>query len=152
MKTFKIDNIEIKNQYILAPMAVFTDYSFRTLAASFGSDLVYTEMLYCESFVCKSKATLLDLNMTKVDKKTYQAKIALQIFGGKKEHIVKSIPIIEKEAEYDFLDFNCGCPVPKVVKQNAGSKWLTRIDELYDLLKELVKISHKPVLVKMRTG
>ena len=113
MKTFKIDNIEIKNQYILAPMAGFTDYSFRTLAASFGSDLVYTEMLSCESVVCKSKATLLDLNMTKVDKKTYQAKIALQIFGGKKEHILKSIPIIEKEAEYDFLDFNCGCPVPK---------------------------------------
>ena len=152
MKTFKIDNIEIKNRYILAPMAGFTDYSFRTLAANFGADLVYTEMVSCESALYKSKATLFDLEMTRKDRKAHNAKIALQIFGGKKEHILKSIPIIEKEADYDFLDFNCGCPVPKVVRQNAGSKWLTRLDELYDLLKELIKISHKPVLLKIRTG
>lgn len=153
MKTFQIAGIEIPSRYVLAPLAGYTDYSLRKLSADYGAGLVYTEMESCESLYYKSKATQQDLKDTHLDKQTEgDTKLALQIFGGKKDIILKSVPLFEERGNYDFLDFNCGCPVPKVIRQNAGSSWLNRPDELVDLMKELVKISSKPVIIKMRIG
>lgn len=153
MKTIKISSsLTLPNRYILAPMAGLSDYALRQMCYKHHVGLTYTEMVSCESVIYKSKATFFDLETTHLDKKSKKHLLALQIFGGKKESILKSIPIIEKIAKYDILDFNCGCPVNKVVKQNAGSKWLTRIDELIDLVKDMVKISSVPVSIKLRTG
>lgn len=153
MKTFHIANIEIKNRFVLAPLAGFTDYSLRKLCSDYGAGFVYTEMESCDSILFNSKATIEDLNATKLDKKNCpEAKLAMQIFGGKKDVILSSIPAFEHYGEYDFLDFNCGCPVPKVIKQKAGSSWLNRPEELIDLLKEMVKVSNKPVICKIRLG
>lgn len=153
MKTFQIAGIEIPNRYVLAPLAGFTDYSMRKMSYEKGAGLCYTEMESCEALVFGSKITIKDLEDTKLDKKNFpDQKLVLQIFGGKKDIILKSIPIVEQYAQYDFLDFNCGCPVPKVIRQQAGSYWLNRQDELVDLMKELVKVSSKPVIIKIRIG
>lgn len=153
MKSFLIADIQIKNRYVLAPLAGFTDYSLRKLCSDYGAGLVYTEMESCDSILFNSKATIEDLTATKLDKKNCpDTKLAMQIFGGKKDVILSSIPAFEHYGDYDFLDFNCGCPVPKVIKQKAGSSWLTHPDELLDLLKEMVKISKKPVICKIRLG
>lgn len=153
MKTFNIAGIELKNRYVLAPLAGFTDYSLRRLASEYGAGLTYTEMESCESLLYNSKETIEDLKNTHLDKKYCPTtKLALQIFGGKAENILKSIPMVEKYADYDFLDFNVGCPVPKVIRQSAGSYWLNREDELLELLKNMVRISSKPVIVKIRIG
>lgn len=153
MKTFQIAGTEIRSRYILAPLAGYTDYSLRKLASDNGAGLVYTEMESCESLYYNSKQTKKDLQDTHLDKETEPGtKLALQIFGGKKDIILQSIPMFENLGEYDFLDFNCGCPVPKVIKQNAGSSWLTRPDELVDLMRDVVRLSSKPVIIKIRIG
>ena len=153
MKSFSIAGITIKNRYVLAPLAGYTDYSMRKICVENHAGLVYTEMESCESIYYKSKVTKQDLLDTHLDSKTKgEAKLALQIFGGKQDIILKSIPLFEEFAQYDFLDFNCGCPVPKVIRQNAGSAWLKRGDELIELMKEIVKISSKPVIIKIRIG
>lgn len=153
MKGFKIADIEIPSRYVLAPLAGFSDYSLRKMASDYGAGLVYTEMESCEAICYHSQATIDDAKATLLDKRTENnTKLALQIFGGKKESVLKSIPIFESLGSYDFLDFNVGCPVPKVMKQQAGSFWLNRQDELFSLLKEMVKISSKPVIVKIRIG
>ena len=153
MKSFSIAGIEIPNRYVLAPLAGYSDYSMRKMCSDNGAGLVYTEMESCESLYYKSKATQKDLFDTKRDRQTEgNTKLALQIFGGKKDIILKSVPLFEEFADYDFLDFNCGCPVPKVIRQNAGSSWLNREDELIDLMKDLVSLSKKPVIIKIRIG
>lgn len=153
MKPFSIAGIEIKNRYVLAPLAGFTDYAMRKLSYDYGAGLLYTEMESCEALCFNSKLTIEDIKNTKLDKANCpDGKLALQIFGGKEESILKSIPIVEEYGDYDFLDFNCGCPVPKVIKQHAGSYWLNREDELIPLLKRMVSISSKPVIVKIRIG
>jgi tRNA-dihydrouridine synthase B len=150
---FSIAGIALKDRYVLAPLAGFTDYSLRKMASDNGASLVYTEMSSCEALVYQSQATLQDIHDTRLDKKNCpDSKLALQIFGGKKDVILRSVPLFEQEGDYDFLDFNCGCPVPKVIRQNAGSAWLARPDELVELMGELCKISHKPVLIKIRLG
>lgn len=60
--------------------------------------------------------------------------------------------VFESYGEYDFPDFNCGLPVPKVLKQNAGFFWLRKPEEMIELLSETVKISKKTILVKIRLG
>lgn len=151
-KPIYINGIKIDNRYILAPMAGISDYALRYLAYKYGAGLTYTEMVSCESLIYSSKATLFDLAMTRKDKANKNHKLSLQIFSGNPKMVLESIPLLEKNACYDFLDFNCGCPVPKVVKQHAGSYWLNRIDELISLLKQMVHISNKPVTIKIRTG
>lgn len=152
-KTFNIAGITLKNRYVLAPLAGYSDYSLRNLCSFYGSSLNYTEMISAEALVYNSKETIKDVEDTLLDKKfNKDSKLALQLFGGKKDHILQAIKILEKYGNYDFLDFNCGCPVNKVVKQNAGSAWLKRLDELYSLLKEMVSISSKPVILKTRIG
>ncbi len=153
MKPFSIAGTEIKNRYVLAPLAGFTDYAMRKLSYDYGAGLLYTEMESCEALCFNSKLTIEDIKNTKLDKANCpDGKLALQIFGGKEESILKSIPIVEEYGDYDFLDFNCGCPVPKVIKQHAGSYWLNREDELIPLLKRMVSISSKPMIVKIRIG
>lgn len=153
MKGFRIASVEIDNRYVLAPLAGFTDYSMRKMCSDCGAGLVYTEMESCDSILYHSQATIVDLLATKLDKKNCPtSRLALQIFGGKKDIVLKSIPVFESYGDYDFLDFNCGCPVPKVLKQKAGSGWLKRPDEMIELLGEMVKISKKPVICKIRLG
>lgn len=152
-KTFSIAGIEIPNRYVLAPLAGFTDYSLRKLSADMGAGLVYTEMESCESLIHDSQATWEDLRNTLLDAKNEKnTRLALQIFGGKSESILRSIPLFETGGHYDFLDFNIGCPVPKVMRQKAGSYWLNRLDELFPLLEKMVSVSRKPVIVKIRIG
>ncbi len=153
MKTWNIAGIEIGNRYALAPLAGFTDYAMRKISYDKGARLLYTEMESCEALYYGSKLTIEDIRQTKLDKENCpEGKLALQIFGGKEESILKTIPLIEENGDYDFLDFNCGCPVPKVIKQRAGSYWLNREEELLSLLRKMVSLSSKPVIVKIRIG
>ena len=153
MSRLVIAGVEIENPFCLAPLAGYTDYAMRKISSDYGAGLLYTEMESCEALFYRSKATIQDLLDTKLDKKNCQnSKLALQIFGGKEDVILHTIPMIEELASYDLLDFNCGCPVPKVIRQQAGSYWLKRQDELIHLVKEMVKISNKPVILKMRIG
>lgn len=146
-KTFKIGSIELANRYVLAPMAGYTNHSLRTLVKEAGAGLTYTEMISATALMYGNHKTFDMLPRDKSEKP-----LALQLFGGDIDAVIKSIPIVEKEAVYDFLDFNMGCPVPKVMKQKAGSFWLKRTDEVYDLLHKMVQTSRKPVVIKIRAG
>ena len=127
MSRLVIAGVEIENPFCLAPLAGYTDYAMRKISSDYGAGLLYTEMESCEALFYRSKATIQDLLDTKLDKKNCQnSKLALQIFGGKEDVILHTIPMIEELASYDLLDFNCGCPVPKVIRQQAGSYWLKR--------------------------
>jgi len=147
MKTFKIANIEIKNRYIQAPLAGYTNFSMRELARRYGAGLTYTEMTSSTALVYQNQRTF-DM----IPKATEKGPVAFQLFGGNKDEIIKSIPLAENFGKYDILDFNAGCPVKKVIKQEAGSFWLTKEEELYDLARSMVEVSSKPVTFKIRLG
>ena len=146
-KTFKIGNIELANKYVLAPMAGYTNKPLRVIARECGAGLVYTEMISATALAYNNQKTF-DM----LPKDNSESPLALQLFGGDKDIVLNAISFVEKEAKYDFLDFNMGCPVPKVMKQEAGSYWLKRQDEVYDLLHSMVQKSHKPVIIKIRLG
>lgn len=148
IKEFKIDSVTLKNRYVEGPMAGFTDLAMRTLAFEHGASLAYTEMISANALAYGSSETL---DMVKDTQKDI-GPVALQLFGSEIPNIKKAIAIVETYGKYTFLDFNLGCPVPKVMKQNAGSHLLKDLDYLYTLMKTIVETSHHPVIAKTRLG
>lgn len=145
----KIGNVELKNNIILAPMAGITNLAYRKMLKSFGCGLVVSEMISDFALIYGNKETL---KMIETTEEEYP--LSVQLFGGSKESLIKGAKILLEKGNFEILDINLGCPVPKVVKENAGSSWLKkeRQEELYEAIKGVVEISNKPVSVKIRIG
>lgn len=147
MKTFKIGSITLKNRFVMAPLAGYTNHALRQIAALGGAALTYTEMISANALIYDNKKTA-----SMLPSGPEQVPVALQLFGGDPEVIFEAEKILNKQAYFDLLDFNMGCPVPKVMKQRAGSYWLKRQAEIYELLRGMVKLTSKPVVIKTRLG
>jgi nifR3 family TIM-barrel protein len=57
-----------------------------------------------------------------------------------------------EERPFSILDFNMGCPVPKVVNNGEGSALMKNPELVEEILTALVKAVKKPVTVKIRKG
>jgi nifR3 family TIM-barrel protein len=143
----KIGDLEIKGHVILGPMAGVTTLAYREFMKPFGVALSYSEMVSDCGLVYENKKTYEYLATSEVDRP-----VGIQLFGFDAEKTCRAIEICEKEAEYDVLDINLGCPVFKVTKTGAGSAWLKKPNDLYYYMKKICETSHKPVTAKIRLG
>ncbi|QAA23919.1 tRNA dihydrouridine synthase DusB [Sporolactobacillus terrae] len=143
----KIGPIEMKNQVILAPMAGVCNTAFRLIAKRFGAGLVCAEMVADRGIIHHNQRTL---DMLYVDER--ERPLSLQIFGGSRETLVQAAKYVDKNTNADIIDINMGCPVPKVTKCDAGSRWLLDPDKIYEMVAAVVDAVDKPVTVKMRKG
>ena len=145
---FKIGNVEIKNQVILAPMAGYSNTSFRKIIKEMGAGLIYAEMVSDKALSYQSKKTLDLLKMSEEERP-----IAQQIFGSDVETFVEAARIVEKEMAPDIIDINMGCPVPKVaVSAQAGSALLKNPEKIREIVSAVVSAVSVPVTVKIRSG
>ena len=145
---FKIGNVKMKNNVVLAPMAGISNSSYRTIIKDMGCGLIYAEMVSDKAIFYKSKKTIDMLYMT-----DYERPIAQQIFGSDKESFVSSAKFIYENMHPDIIDINMGCPVPKVaVRAQAGSALLKNPEKVYDIVSSVVKAVPIPVTVKIRSG
>ena len=145
---FKIGNLTIENQIILAPMAGVSNSPFRKLTRSFGAGLVFAEMVSDKGLMYDNEKTKKLLYMTDVEKP-----MAQQIFGSDLDTMVQAALYIDKNSNCDIIDINMGCPVPKVaIKAQAGASLMKNPDLIYDIVSEIVKKVTKPVTVKIRSG
>lgn len=76
---------------------------------------------------------------------------SLQLFGSDPKIIAEMAKRIE-ERPFAVLDFNMGCPVPKVVNNGEGSALMKHPRLAGEILTALVKAVKKPVTVKIRKG
>ncbi|MCD2255937.1 tRNA dihydrouridine synthase DusB [Agrilactobacillus fermenti] len=144
---WKIGDVTIPNQIVVAPMAGITNAAFRITAKEFGAGLVVCEMISDRGIMHHNQKTM---SMLFVDPNEHP--ISIQIFGGTKETLVQAAEFIDQNTSADIIDINMGCPVNKVVKTDAGARWLLDPDKVYEMVKAVVSNVHKPVTVKMRTG
>lgn len=144
---FKIRDIVIENDVVMAPMAGITNMAFRKIVKEFGAGLVYSEMV-SDKALCYGNAKTID--MLQVDETEHP--VSIQLFGGEVETMVKAAMYIDQHSNCDIIDINCGCPVNKVLKANAGSKLLQNPQLIYDIVKGIVDHVEKPVTVKIRSG
>lgn len=141
-----IGNIDLQGNLVLAPMAGVTDLPFRILCKEQGADLIYTEMVSAKGIMYNNKNTE---DLLRIDDK--ERPVALQLFGSDPDIISEQAKRIE-ERNFDILDINMGCPVPKVVNNGEGSALLKNIPLAAKIIEKTVKAIEKPVTVKFRKG
>ena len=145
---WKIGDVEIQNQVVLAPMAGVCNLAFRTICKEMGCGLIYAEMVSDKAIVYNNKKTIDMLSMT-----DFERPIVQQIFGSDKESFVEAAKFIYNNMHPDIIDINMGCPVPKVaVRAQAGAALLKDLDKIYDIVKSVVDSVPIPVTVKIRSG
>lgn len=146
-KKLKIGNVELDNNLILGPMAGYTDLPFRMVCEKYNPGLVVTEMVSAKGLYYDSENTKELLNLG-----TKKLPTAVQIFGSETKPMGFAAKYLCDNNIGEIIDINMGCPAPKIVKNGDGSKLLTDLDLLYDVVKSVVDNSNKPVTVKIRKG
>lgn len=146
-KPFQIGDIVLDNRVVLAPMAGVCNSAFRLTVKEFGAGLVYAEMISDKALNLRNKKTM---DMLYIDDREYP--MALQIFGGDKENLVEAAKYVDQYTNAAIIDINMGCPVNKVIKCEAGAKWLLDPNKIYEMVSAVVDAVKKPVSVKMRIG
>ena len=145
---WKIGNVKIDNQVVLAPMAGICDSPFRTIAKEMGCGLVSTEMVSDRGLVYDNTRTQDMLQMT-----DFERPISQQLFGSTPETMKKASSYIYEYMKPDIIDINMGCPVRKVaIKGQSGSALLKDPDKAYSIVREVVDTVPVPVTVKIRSG
>lgn len=142
----KIGNVEIKNNIALAPMAGVTDLPFRLLCKEQGCGLMCTEMVSAKAVLYNNKNTE-DLMRTVPE----EHPIALQLFGSDPQ-IMADIAKRLSEREFDIIDVNMGCPVPKVVNNGEGSALMRNPVLVGKIVETMANALDKPLTVKIRAG
>ena len=145
---WKIRDIVIPNQLVLAPMAGNTNEAFRIICKEMGCGLVMAEMVSDKAIGFKNVKTI---KMTKVN--PIEHPISMQIFGADIESLVNAAKFIDLKSDADIIDINMGCPVNKVAKKSgAGASLLQDPNKVYEIVKSVVEAVSKPVTVKIRLG
>ena len=146
MSKLVIGNVTLDNQVILAPMAGVTDLPFRLQCRKQGAGLVCMEMVSAKAIYYNNKNTDALLEVSPLE-----CPASLQLFGSDARIIAEMAKRIE-ERPFSILDFNMGCPVPKVVNNGEGSALMKNPKLVEEILTALVKAVKKPVTVKIRKG
>ena len=145
---WKIGNVELENQVVLAPMAGICDSAFRRIAKSMGCGLIETEMVSDKAIMYENTRTHEMLYMTDAERP-----ISQQIFGAEVESFRIAAKYICENMNPDIIDINMGCPVPKVaVRSQAGSALLKNPPKIGEIVEAVTESVNVPVTAKIRSG
>ena len=142
---WKIGDVEIPNRVVVAPMAGISNAAFRVTVKEFGAGLVVCEMISDKGIKLRNKKTL---EMLYIDEREYP--LSVQIFGGDKETLVEAAKFVEENTQAAIIDINMGCPVNKIIKAEAGAKWLLDPNKVHEMVHAVSSAVSLPVT--MRTG
>lgn len=141
-----IGNLELDTPIALAPMAGISDLPYRVICRKFGCGLTVSEMVSAKGLLYKNEKTFAMLQIDEAERPT-----AIQLFGSIPEELAEAARIVEARGA-DIIDFNMGCPVPKVVNNGEGSALMKTPELAGKILEAMVKAVRIPVTVKFRAG
>lgn len=147
MNGFSIGSVKVPNLTVLAPMAGVSDLSFRVIAHEHGCGLVCGEMISAKGLIYHNRNTAALLATDPAEHP-----VALQLFGGEPAVLAAAARLMTEMADFEILDLNMGCPVPKVVKNCEGSALMRRPQLVGEIVSAVCAAVPKPVTVKIRKG
>ncbi|MFC1704767.1 tRNA dihydrouridine synthase [Nanoarchaeota archaeon] len=146
----KLGNLKIKNQFMLAPMSLYSDAALIKLCYDYGCSYAFTELLPTAAFIRK-----LGHLLPKIDTK---CNIGIQFVTNDVDELKESIRMVNEHEFYPNLknvksiDLNLGCPKTSTTKFNIGSALLNQPKIVRSLFKTMKKYSKLPVSAKIRLG
>ena len=140
-----IGNVALSSNVIMAPMAGVTDTAYRRLLKEQGAGLTCTEMVSAKGIFYKNKNNKMILQ-TAPD----EHPVAVQLFGS--DPVIMASMAERIAEDFDIIDVNMGCPVPKIVNNGEGSALMKTPELAGRILSTMVRVLSKPVTVKFRKG
>ena len=142
----QIGNIKLGAPLVLAPMAGITDLPFRVICRRLGCGMTVSEMVSAKGLLYKNVKTTEMLRIEDSERPT-----AIQLFGSVPAELAEAAKMVEASGA-DIIDFNMGCPVPKIVNNGEGSALMKNPQLAYEVLAAMVAAVKIPVTVKFRAG
>ena len=143
-----------KTPIFLAPMAGVTDTAFRILVRELIDDatarknlLMFSEMVSAAGVHYRNEKTLAMLETVAAERPT-----AIQIFGSDPAICAEAAAYVEQLGSAAVIDFNCGCPAPKIFNNGEGSALMKNPALVEKILFAIKKAVTLPVSVKIRLG
>lgn len=147
MSKWKIGNIELENQVVVAPMAGISNQAFRSIVKECNPGLIYAEMVSTNGLIYDNQKT-----MKMLETHAEEHPLTMQVFGGDKEVMKDGAILVDKYCEADIIDVNFGCPAGKVNKSGGGAKWMLDPDAAKEAVELIIKNVNHPVTAKFRIG
>ena len=147
MNPMKLGAFAFDDPIFLAPMAGVTDTSYRVIAHGMGCPLAFAEMVSSQGIHYRNEHTM-NMLRTEPDERP----IAMQIFAKSAAMAAEAAAYIEELGTADILDFNMGCPAPKVVRNGEGSALMRDPKRAEEILTAIRRATRLPFTVKMRLG
>jgi len=144
--TFKVREIPVYGDAILAPMDGYSDWPFRSLCRELGSAMSYTEFVKVEMILHRSKRPIAKLKFTSAERP-----VVFQIYGEDPDLIVKAA-LKAQFLEPDIIDINMGCPARTVTHRGAGVGLMRTPLKVAHIFKKLGCLLDVPVTAKIRLG
>jgi len=129
---------------ILAPLSGYTDLPYRRAARKCGCVYAFTEMIDAASLAYARKRS--ELMLLRGEDEPF---LGVQLVGADTEHLKIALDVLN-EYNFDILDFNLGCPVPKVAKKGAGAELGRRVDRALDCFSLFRERSRHRLSAKIR--
>ena len=142
----RIGSIQLRNPFILAPLAGYTDLPFRLLCQEYGAGLTVSEMISCHGLTYCQPPTIQMLATTPAEQP-----FSVQLFGAE-PGIMGDAAAILADYHLDIIDINMGCPVRKVIKKGAGCALMRTPELAAQIIRQVVNNTDRPVTVKFRSG
>ena len=161
----KIGNEELRHGIFLAPMAGFTDYSFRRICWAQGAEYTVSEMVSAKALCYELESKKIKPEQSKTaplaEVREDELPMAIQLFGSEPEFVAEAAKMIEdrsykgcrSKSAPTAIDINMGCPMHKIVGNGEGSALMKDPILAAKIVETTVKkLNNTPVTVKIRAG
>jgi tRNA-dihydrouridine synthase B len=146
-ETFRFGALSVPSRYHLAPLAGYTNLSFRcAIRALGGLGLATTDLVNARALLTRSRRTMELIQTSPEDRP-----VAVQIYGSNADEMSEAARWLEAYG-VSSVDINMGCPVHKVVRGGGGSAMMCDRVNTVGLVRRIVEAVRIPVSVKMRLG
>ena len=148
-RRYEVVGKDIFPNVYLAPMSGVTDISFRRLISRIAggrTGLLVSEFITVEGLTRMNPRICRQMAFAPEEKP-----FTVQIYGGEADRMAWGASMVE-DAGAQFVEINCGCPAPKIVRKGGGSGLLRDLDNLKAILAAVKKAVKIPVTVKVRVG
>ena len=129
---------------IMAPLSGFTDLAYRRAARKGGCHYAFTEMVDAASLAFANGNG--EFLLLRGEEEEF---FATQLVGADPEMLKRACAKLN-ERDFTLLDFNLGCPVPKVVKKGAGAALGQNIKSAHECFAVLSRESRFQLTAKLR--
>ncbi len=140
----KINRIYPDDAVILAPLAGFTDIAYRRSARRHGCQFAFTEMVDAGALAHGAGRTIKMLS-----RGNDEPWLGAQLVGAVPAEIAEAAKIVS-DMDFDVLDFNLGCPAPKVAKKGEGAALASKPEAAAKAFEALARNSRIPATAKIR--